>query len=257
MVNVVGILTAVAALASVAGAAPVEANTNKSTCASGVYLIVARGTGEAVGEGKPGQVADLVAKRVPGSASVAVDYPATAIKRRSSSSSSVSSVFSRALYPFSVARGINDTKKKIQDYVAQCGNSSKIALVGFSQGGNVMTDLLAGGVLKPAPLDPRYYKNTLLIPEAIVIAVTVFGDPTFAPNQAYDYGTNANGSGGIFSRENNAGELAKLNVLADKIASYCDTDDLVCASGASSEVHSNEVAAHAQEAADFIVARAR
>ncbi|KAM3535973.1 hypothetical protein MY4038_000749 [Beauveria bassiana] len=248
MVNVVGILTAVAALASVAGAAPVEANTNKSTCASGVYLIVARGTGEAVGEGKPGQVADLVAKRVPGSASVAVDYPATAIKRRSSSSS-VSSVFSRALYPFSVARGINDTKKKIQDYVAQCGNSSKIALVGFSQGGNVMTDLLAGGVLKPAPLDPRYYKN--------IIAVTVFGDPTFAPNQAYDYGTNANGSGGIFSRENNAGELAKLNVLADKIASYCDTDDLVCASGASSEVHSNEVAAHAQEAADFIVARAR
>ncbi|KAF1736570.1 Acetylxylan esterase 2 [Beauveria bassiana] len=244
MVNVVGILTAVAALASVTGAAPVEANTNKPTCAPGVYLIVARGTGEAVGKGKPGQVADLVAKRVPGSFSVAVDYPATAIKRRSSSVSSVSSVFSRALYPFSVARGINDTKKKIQDYVAQCGTSSKIALVGFSQGGNVMTDLLAGGVLKPAPLDPRYYKN-------------IFGDPTFAPNQAYDYGTNANGSGGIFSRENNAGELAKLNVLADKIASYCDIDDLVCASGASSEVHSNEVAAHAQEAADFIVARAR
>ncbi|EJP70616.1 cutinase-like protein [Beauveria bassiana ARSEF 2860] len=250
MVNVVGILTAVAALASVTGAAPVEANTDKPTCASGVYLIVARGTGEAVGKGKPGQVADLVAKRVPGSFSVAVDYPATAIKRRSSSVSSVSSVFSRALYPFSVARGINDTKKKIQDYVAQCGTSSKIALVGFSQGGNVMTDLLAGGVLKPAPLDPRYYKN--------IIAVTVFGDPTFAPNQAYNYGTNANGSGGgIFSRENNAGELAKLNVLADKIASYCDIDDLVCASGASSEVHSNEVAAHAQEAADFIVARAR
>ncbi|KAM3425950.1 hypothetical protein MY4824_010134 [Beauveria thailandica] len=243
MVNVVGILAAVAALACAAGAAPVEANTNNATgCASGVYLIVARGTGEAVGEGKPGQVADLVAKRVPGSASVAVDYPATAIKRRSSS------VVSRALYPFSVARGITDTKNKIQDYVAKCGNTSKIALVGFSQGGNVMTDLLAGGVLKPAPLDPKYYKN--------IVAVTVFGDPTFAPNQTYDYGTNAHGSGGIFTRAHNAGELAKLNALADKIASYCDTDDIVCADGTSSEVHSNEVAAHAQEAADFIVARA-
>ncbi|KAM3510429.1 hypothetical protein MY10362_000053 [Beauveria mimosiformis] len=241
MVNVVGILAAVAALACAAGAAPVEASTNATGCASGVYLIVARGTGEAVGEGKPGQVADLVAKRVPGSASVAVDYPATAIKRRSS-------VVTRALYPFSVARGITDTKTKIQDYVAQCGDASKIALVGFSQGGNVMTDLLAGGVLKPAPLDPKYYKN--------IIAVTVFGDPTFAANQTYDYGTNAHGSGGIFTRANNAGELAKLNVLADKIASYCDTDDIVCADGASTEVHSNEVAAHAQEAADFIVARA-
>ncbi|KAM3513042.1 hypothetical protein MY11210_003347 [Beauveria gryllotalpidicola] len=248
MVNVVGILAAVAALASVAGAAPVEASTNNATCASGVYLIVARGTGEAVGQGKPGQVADLVAARVPGSASVAVDYPATAIKRRRSSSSS-SSVVSRALYPFSVARGISDTKKKIQDYVAQCGNSSKIALVGFSQGGNVMTDLLAGGILKPAPLDAKYYKN--------IIAVTVFGDPTFAPNQSYNYGTNAHGRGGIFTRAYNPGELAKLNVLADKLASYCDTDDIVCASGTSSEVHSAEVAAHAQEAADFIVARAR
>ncbi len=277
MVHALSALAAFAALASTATAAPlVEA---RVSCASGVYMIVARGTGEAAGEGKPGQVAALVAARVPGSASVAVDYPASAVKKRAAA----------ALYPLSVTKGINDAKQKIQDYVAQCGDASKIALIGYSQGGNVMTDLLVGGVLKPAPLDDKYHKNSEFssisfththththiyiyiymcvcvyrkedkAPPAnthAVIAVTVFGDPTFAPNQSYDYGSNAHGSGGIFSRENNAGELAKLNALAGKIASYCDTNDIVCADGTSTAVHSAEVGAHAQEAADFIVARA-
>ncbi|KAJ6785855.1 hypothetical protein PWT90_10401 [Aphanocladium album] len=237
MVNAFNALTAIAALASAAVAAPAPLE-SRVTCASGVYMIVARGTGEAAGEGKPGQVADMVAARVPGSASVAVDYPASAIKRRAA----------RDLYPASVTKGINDTKKKIQDYVAQCGAGSKIALIGYSQGGNVMTDLIAGGVLKPDPLDAKYLKN--------IIAITVFGDPTFAPNQSYDYGSNAHGNGGIFTRKNNAGELAKLNSIASKLASYCDTKDLVCADGTSTAVHSAEVANHAKEAADFIVARA-
>ncbi|XWW99709.1 hypothetical protein V2A60_007721 [Cordyceps javanica] len=239
MVNAFSTLAA-AALAALAVAAPLEP---RAGCASGVYMIVARGTGEAVGQGKAGSVAALVAARVPGSASVAVDYPASALKR------DLQALQDRALYPASVAAGINDTKKKIQDYVAQCGDASKIALIGFSQGGNVMTDLLAGGVLKPAPLDPKYYKN--------IVAVTVFGDPTFAPNQSYNYGSNANGNGGIFTRRNNAAELAKLNALSSKLASYCDTGDLFCADGLSTAVHSNEVAAHRQEAADFIVARAQ
>lgn len=150
MVHVLSAVVAVAAaLASTAAAAPAAVEPRVS-CASGVYMIVARGTGEAAGQGKPGQVAALVAARVPGSASVAVDYPASALRRRAAN----------VIYPASVTDGINDTKKKIQDYVAQCGAGSKIALIGYSQGGNVMTDLLAGGVLKPAPLDDKYLKNS-------------------------------------------------------------------------------------------------
>lgn len=96
-----------------------------------------------------------------------------------------------------------------------------------------------------------------MLTEALVVAVTVFGDPTFAPNQSYDYGSNAHGSGGIFTRKNNAGELAKLNAIANKLASYCDANDIVCADGSSTAVHSAEVDAHAQEAANFIIARAQ
>lgn len=125
-------------------ALPLESRAN---CVSGLYMIVARGTGEAAGEGKLAQVANMVAARVPNSVSVAVDYPASALKKRT-------------IYPQSVTDGINDTKKKIQDYVAACGPQSRIALIGYSQGGNVMTDLLAGGVAKPAPLDEKYRKNS-------------------------------------------------------------------------------------------------
>lgn len=147
MVNAFHALAAITALASSAAvAAPVDVEP-RAACVSGVYMIVARGTGEAAGEGRPGQVAALVAAKVPNSASVAVDYPASALRKRE-------------LYPLSVTKGINDTKKKIQDYVAQCGANSKIALIGYSQGGNVMTDLLVGGVAKPAPLDDKYLKNS-------------------------------------------------------------------------------------------------
>ncbi len=54
------------------------------------------------------------------------------------------------LYPSSVTDGINAMISLIQNYVNSCGG--KIVLVGFSQGANVITDVLAGGVDKPTPL---------------------------------------------------------------------------------------------------------
>lgn len=138
---------AVAALAGAASAAPAVEVQSRVACASGLYMIVARGSNEAAGEGKPGAVADLVAARIAGSVSVAVDYPAA--------------IIGKDLYPASVTKGINDAKKKVVDYVAACGATSRIVLIGYSQGGNVMTDLLAGGVDKPEPLDASYRKYSL------------------------------------------------------------------------------------------------
>jgi predicted esterase len=94
---------------------------------SGLYILVARGSNQAAGEGTVGPVADAIEALVPGSVSQAIDYPATIISGDSN-------------YITSVIQGINDTKTKIQNYVAACGASSKIALVGFSQGANVSTD---------------------------------------------------------------------------------------------------------------------
>lgn len=243
----VRIITASLAMATLAAAAPLLP---RQSCVSGLYMIVARGSNEAPGEGKPGAVADAIAARVPGSTSVAVDYPATII----SSSSE---------YPESVTDGINDTKTKIQNYVNACGSSSRIVLIGYSQGGNVMTDVLAGGVDKPDPITSEYAQYSKPINSVPVISETnehqvtgtvVFGDPSFTDDQSFDRG-NATKSG-VFAREKGGASLALLNTYASTIRSYCDQHDTFCASGDDIDVHYAEVSDHLQEAADFIISLA-
>lgn len=139
-------MSLVLGLAAMAAAHPLTQVQSAVTCVSGLYMIAARGSTEDPGEGPLSQVTALVKALVPGSASIAVDYPAT--------------IFDDGTYPISVSEGITDTITKIQNYVAACGSSSRIVLLGFSQGGNVMTDVLAGGVLKPAPIAENYRQNS-------------------------------------------------------------------------------------------------
>lgn len=105
-------------LAAVSTAAPLVAR--QITCASGLYIIVARGSYQDVGEGSPGEVANMIEALVADSYSVAVDYPAVIIDLGDN-------------YFSSVIDGIEDTNAKIQSYVAACGSSSRIALLGYSQ----------------------------------------------------------------------------------------------------------------------------
>lgn len=137
-------LLALASTFSLISAAPIAPR--QQICYTGFYMIVARGSEEAAGEGKPGQVADMIAARVPDSFSIATDYPAS---------------IADPVYSTSVTDGIEDTKTKIQNYVDACGDASRIVLIGYSQGGNVMTDVLAGGVDKPDPIgdDLRPYSE--------------------------------------------------------------------------------------------------
>jgi acetylxylan esterase len=127
-------------LAATASAAPLAVLPRQTTCFSGVYVIGARGSEEDVGFGSVASVVAGVLSAIPDSGSVALDYPA--------------SVFD-PLYPTSVTDGINAMVGLIKSYVnAGCGG--KIVLVGFSQGANVITDMLAGGVNKPTPLDASF-----------------------------------------------------------------------------------------------------
>ena len=134
MVNAITTLATVA-IATLSAAAPLS--TRAPTCVSGLYIIVARGSTEAPGEGEPGKVADMIVARVPHSTSVAVDYPATLEN-----------------YNASVAAGVADATQKVKDYVSACGSNSRIALLGYSQGGEVMTNMLSG----PGQIDSSYMK---------------------------------------------------------------------------------------------------
>ncbi|KAI0860887.1 carbohydrate esterase family 5 protein [Xylaria cubensis] len=202
----------------------------RQTCYSGVYILAARGSNEPVGEGDIQEVSDLITAAIPNSASVAVDYPAT--------------IFSDGTYVTSVTDGINNIISLYQTYVDACGASSRIVLLGYSQGGNVVTDALAGGVDKPTPLSTHYTQY--------LTGVAVFGDPTFTVGQSFDVG-NATKSG-IFSRGGNS--LALLSTYGPKIQSYCMVHDPVCAFGDNLNVHYAEVGTFAQQAANFIISKA-
>ncbi|KAI1170603.1 carbohydrate esterase family 5 protein [Nemania sp. FL0916] len=219
-------IIAVAAAALVA-AAPLKP---RQTCYSGLYILAARGSNEPAGEGDIQEVSDLITAAVPGSASIAVDYPAT--------------IFTDGTYVGSVTDGINNAISLFQSYVDACGAKSRVVLLGYSQGGNVMTDALAGGVDKPTPLSTKYTQY--------LTGVAVFGDPTFTVGQSFDAG-NATKSG-IFSRGGDS--LALLSTYAPKIRSYCMVHDTVCAFGDSLDVHYAEVDTFAQAAANFIISLA-
>lgn len=129
-------------LAAVASAAPVALE-SRTTCYSGVYVIGVRGTDEDAGYGSVASVVSSVLAAIPGSAGVALDYPASWLD---------------PLYPTSVTDGINALISLVEDYANSC--SGDIVLVGFSQGGNVITDALAGGVDKPTPLTASYIDHS-------------------------------------------------------------------------------------------------
>jgi predicted esterase len=143
-------VVALGAFGALGSASPLA---SRATCYKGVYILAARGTGDPPNDptnrkstGQPGMVANMINASISDSAVVAVEYRATA----------------NFDYDASVVEGINDAKSKVQAYVDTCGSASRVVLLGWSQGGNVMTDLLAGGSKpnQPAVLAEKYRKNS-------------------------------------------------------------------------------------------------
>ena len=117
-----------------------------SSCATGVHMIVARGSTEAPGEGPIVNVTSAVEAAIPGSDSVAVVYPATLLP-----------------YASSEEAGVKNMTTMVQQYAQSCPNT-KIALLGFSQGAQVIGDTLGGGTFglfsKTTPLPNSVTKNS-------------------------------------------------------------------------------------------------
>lgn len=140
-----------------------------SNCTDGLYIIVARATGEDPGTGRVGAVARNVSDAIPDSIIEAIVYPATF-----------------ANYTTSESEGVTAMTKAIKDRVAACPEG-KIALLGFSQGAQVSADTLCGtddgtGTAFPdtPDLGPEYAEN--------IVAVIMFGDPSHSLNASFNEG---------------------------------------------------------------------
>ncbi|KAI6356769.1 hypothetical protein MCOR25_007864 [Pyricularia grisea] len=225
---VAGLLVAAVAAQTVTPDAPITAPTS---CASGVQIFVARGSTEAPGMGKIRTVAGNVTAAIPGSAITAVDYPASFDD-----------------YAESVMNGTANLGKLVKDYVKLCPDS-KIALLGYSQGAQAVADLICGASselmpVKSADLDDIYDKN--------IIAMILFGDPTRAANQTFNYGT-VTDRDGLFPRlKNDACEP-----YSPRLRSWCDVADRYCdpsaPGGIDTTVHGTYFNKYTQVAKDFVV----
>lgn len=105
----------VSLLAAVAVAAPVALRPRTVACQTGAYIVAARGTFEAQGEGRLANVSAQIDARIAGSVDVALVYPANFIG-----------------YADSVVDGVENMAALIQAYVGACPGLP-IVLLGYSQ----------------------------------------------------------------------------------------------------------------------------
>lgn len=154
----------------------------QAACATGVHIIAARGSTEAPGEGKCQSLSDLIKAQIPGSDDVAVVYPAALLE-----------------YETSETDGVKNMTQMIQSYTQSCPNT-KIVLTGFSQGAQVVGDVLGGGSYgspPTAPLSAQFSQNSTYAERARtssptndgpVMAALQFGDPAHVAGKPYDKG---------------------------------------------------------------------
>ncbi|KAH7161755.1 cutinase-domain-containing protein [Dactylonectria macrodidyma] len=185
-------------------------------CAKGLKMFVSRGTDEDMGFGVTGALVNAIAQQIEGSDSVYIAYPATD---------------GNPSYFDSAANGTGLIKEAVTEYAQACPNS-KMALFGYSQGGQITTNAMCGqppvwatyggvggGDLEKIiefskPLPTNATKN--------VVSVVVFGDTTHRDDAPYNHG-NSTGQG-IFWRA----DISSCEALGDRIRSYCSAGDPFC-----------------------------
>src|SRR5262245_8743892 len=232
--SIVGaVVTATAGLvaAGIAIAGPANAVASNGGCAQ-VSIITARASTEAAGEGITGalvtQVVNASAQTV---SRASVSYPATLNNYNSSS-----------------LQGINALKTQLTNLVNSCP-STKVVLMGYSQGAHVVLDVLGGGQggslgTATAPISTSIGSH--------VVAVATFGDPRHVPNQPFNLGTSTRN--GRFPRS--ATQLNVLNTTySGKIAAWCDRNDTFCDSGFSTNVHLTYLDRYQNAAANFVLGK--
>lgn len=145
----------------------ISAVSAKIPCSDGLYIIAARATNEAPGQGRLGGLSTLIEGLVPNSNATALVYPAA-----------------EQNFFVSENEGVQTMTKQIQDYVASCPEN-KIALMGYSQGALVVNDVLCGSThpqfIPSAPLSQNYNKS--------IAAIILMADPGFMPGLPFDAGT--------------------------------------------------------------------
>jgi acetylxylan esterase len=218
------VLTALAAPKARAVPAP------SSGCAA-VNIITARASTEAQGEGITGNlVTQIVNSSTQTVSHEAVVYPATLTN-----------------YASSESQGVTNAEQELTTAVQNCPNQKQV-LLGYSQGAEVSMDVIAGNAEVGGTVAPV---STSI--SSHVVAIANFGDPGHVVNQPWDLGTAT--LNGIFPRSSSELQLLSTFGGGSKIASWCDSGDPYCASGANLNVHLTYLDRYQNAAASFVLGK--
>jgi hypothetical protein len=139
---------------------------------------------------------------------------------------------------------MKDGRQKLAARLSQRADAcpdQKFALMGYSQGAQVVGDALAGNNRGTPEIS-----STL---GAKVVAVALYGDPDFVAGEPFDRGSPKPGVSGVAARPKGA-----LDTYADRIASYCNGDDIYCQTGVADGSGGHwDYAKYDSEAASFVV----
>ena len=151
-----------------AAASPFDPLRRQQSCPQ-VHVFGARETTAKPGFGSSSTVVELVLKSFPGSTSEAIDYPAIGGQN----------------YSWSVAEGIKAIVSQTTSFNAKCPDT-KLVLVGYSQGAQIMDDAFCGG-----PDGQSLMNATVPIAPALGSAVSSLiwmGDPRHVDGLPYNFG---------------------------------------------------------------------
>ncbi|KAH7010307.1 carbohydrate esterase family 5 protein [Ilyonectria destructans] len=198
-----------------------------------IHVFGARETTVSPGYGSAGTVVNLILNAHPGATSEAITYPACGGQ---SSCGGIS-------YANSVVTGTNAVASAVNSYNSRCP-TTKLVLVGYSQGGQIFDNAFCGGG------DPNQgLSNTAVLLSAsavnMVKAAIFMGDPRYIYGLPYEVGTcRANGFD-----PRPAGFSCPS---ASKIQSYCDSQDPYCCNGNDAAHHQLYGSIYGQAALQFV-----
>ena len=200
-----------------------------SGCAA-VNIITARASTESPGEGITGSlVTQIVNSSTQTVSREAVSYPATLTN-----------------YTSSESQGVTNAEQELTTAVRNCP-SQKQVLLGYSQGAEVVMDVIAGNGETGGTVAPV---STSI--SSHIAAIADFGDPGHVTGQPWDLGTATRN--GLFPRS--SAQRSLLSAFgSSKIAAWCDSGDPYCASGANLTVHLTYLNRYQNAAASFVLGK--
>lgn len=170
------------ALSSLLLAVPTLAQSTGTGSCTDVHIFLAKGWNEKYDDQRQTELVDAICNEL--DSSVSCDYEDIILNNLAGSH-----------YCTAVTGGISAGKQQLQDYAANCPNS-KLVMTGYSEGAQVIGDILAGGggtYEKACKTTPPIDSSSDAVCQ--LAAVTLFGNSRHVANASYNADSGVAGTG--------------------------------------------------------------